>query len=306
MATSVDSVRVDSVGSWSVQKLRLLGEYLEARRLVMKEQAWCRDDHYIDAFAGTGSPVLHDAEELRYIAGSPRVALSLRNPFSRYTFIEMETWRVDRLNLLKSEFPERRISVVQGDCNRVMVERVTPRIRREPFNRGFVFLDPFGVNLAWDTIAAIAETQALEIFLNFPTMGLNRAALHNEPDSLDPEKIEKMNRVWGLEDWRDLMYTRKLGLFGIHEVKIEPTRAERLARLFVEHRLSKVFPHVTDPIPMYNSYGAPIYCLIFAGHNATGARIASHILGRQSRQPVPTRPRGKAAPAGTIQLPLTG
>ncbi|HEY7119262.1 MAG TPA: three-Cys-motif partner protein TcmP [Tepidisphaeraceae bacterium] len=303
---SVDPARVDTVGSWSVQKHQLLGGYLEARRLVMKEQAWCRDDHYIDAFAGSGNPVLNDAEELRYIAGSPRVALGLQNPFSTYTFIEMETWRVDQLKLLKSEFPERRISVVQGDCNRVIVEKVTPRIRREHFNRGFVFLDPFGVNLAWDTIAAIAETQALEIFLNFPTMGLNRAALHNDPDSLDPDKIEKMNRVWGSEDWRNRLYTRKLGLFGVHEVKIEPTSAERLARLFVEHRLSTVFPHVTDPIPMYNSYGAPIYCLIFAGHNETGARIASHILGRQSRQPIPSRPRRRTVPAGTIQLSLTG
>jgi hypothetical protein len=57
---------------------------------------------------------------------------------------------------------------------------------------------------------------------------------------------------------------------------------------------------------MYNSYGAPIYCLIFAGHNETGARIASHILGRQSRQPIPSRPRRRTVPAGTIQLSLTG
>jgi three-Cys-motif partner protein len=283
-----------------------MGEYLEARRLVMKGQAWCREDHYVDAFAGSGSPVLHDAEERRYIDGSPRVALGLDNPFTSYTFIEMESWRVDRLNLLRSEFPDRRIEVIQGDCNRVIVERVTPKIRREYFKRGFVFLDPFGVNLAWDTIQAIAETQALEIFLNFPTMGLNRAALHNGLDSLDADKIEKMNRVWGSEGWRDLMYTRRPGLFGDHEVKAGPTGAERLARLFIEHRLSTVFPHVTDPIPMYNSRGNPIYCLIFAGHDEIGARIATHILGRQKSQSPLPRQRTKAAPTGTLPLPLTG
>lgn len=305
MPASSHPVRVDPIGSWSVQKLELLGEYLERRRLIMKDQAWCRDgDHYIDAFAGSGRPVLHGVEELHYINGSPRVALGLENPFTSYTFIEMEPWRVERLNLLKAEFSDRKIAVVQGDCNDVLVQQVAPRIRREYFNRGFVFLDPFGINLAWKSIQAIAETRAIEMFLNFPTMGLNRAALHNDPDTLDNEKIEKMNLIWGAEDWRNEIYERRPGLWGEHEVKIATTRAEWLARLFIERRLSKVFEHVSEPIPMYNSRGIPIYCLIFAGHNAVGAKIASHILSRHPRQPVPSRPRVKVAPVGTLQLSM--
>jgi len=39
-----------------------------------------------------------------------------------------------------------------------------------------------------------------------------------------------------------------------------------------------VFSHVTEPLVMVNSKNAPLYCLISAGHNATGARIVGEIF----------------------------
>jgi three-Cys-motif partner protein len=34
--------------------------------------------------------------------------------------------------------------------------------------RAVVFLDPFGMQVPWKTIAALAQTAAIEVFLNFP------------------------------------------------------------------------------------------------------------------------------------------
>ncbi len=65
--------------------------------------------------------------------------------------------------------------------------------------------------------------------LNFPTMGLNRAALHNKPDALTKEGVAKMSNAWGSEEWRNLFYEQRVTLFGdTVEVKKGPTRAERL------------------------------------------------------------------------------
>ncbi|MBI5034049.1 MAG: three-Cys-motif partner protein TcmP [Chloroflexi bacterium] len=129
----------DVVGPWSEDKLKLLGKYLEAYTKIMQNQSWCRNGyHYIDAFAGTGRPRARDEE--RYIDGSPRIALSIRNPFNSYTFIEKELWRVQHLQKLRDEFPGRDIRIEQDDCNHVITTKITPQIRYEKFNRGLIFL----------------------------------------------------------------------------------------------------------------------------------------------------------------------
>ena len=267
----------DVIGPWSEDKLLLLRKYLHAYTLIMQGQAdWCRNGyHYIDAFAGTGRPRARDEE--RFIDGSPRVALTIQHPFNSYTFIEKSPWRVQRLQELQQEFPTRSIRILEDDCNRAITTEVTPRIRYEHFNRGLIFLDPFSMNVEWPTIEQIAETKALEVFMNFPVMALNRTALPNDPNTLTIAQIERMNRFWGSTEWRDDIYEEIPSLFGPVEVKIRRTTGVRLGRLFKE-RLGEVFSHVTEPLVMVNSKNAPLYCLISAGHNATGARIVGEIF----------------------------
>lgn len=267
----------DVIGPWSEDKLLLLGKYLHAYTVIMQGQTnWCRNGyHYIDAFAGTGRPRARDEE--RFIDGSPRVALTIEHPFSSYTFIEKSPWRVQRLQELQREFPPRSIRILENDCNRAITTEVTPRIRYDHFNRGLIFLDPFSMNVEWPTIEQIAETKALEVFMNFPVMALNRTALPNDPNTFTITQIERMNRFWGSTEWRDDIYEEIPSLFGPVEVKIRRTTGVRLGRLF-KKRLEEVFSHVTEPLVMVNSKNAPLYCLISAGHNATGARIVGEIF----------------------------
>jgi len=271
----------DVIGPWSEGKLDLLRKYLHAYARVMQGQKWCRNGyHYIDAFAGTGKPRARDAE--RYVDGSPRVALTIQYPFRSYVFIEKTPWRVQGLQELRAEFPERDIRIREGDCNQIIVTEVTPRIRYENLNRGLIFLDPFGMDIKWSTVEKIAETRALEIFLNFPVMALNRTVLPNDPNALTEAQIERMNRFWGSTEWRDDIYGEVRTLFGPVEMKIRRTTGKRLGQLF-KRRLLEVFPYVTDPLVMTNSKNAPLYCLMLAGHNQTGAKIVQDIFSRYGR-----------------------
>jgi three-Cys-motif partner protein len=271
----------DIIGPWSEDKLQLLKKYLHAYTVIMQGQTWCRNGyHYIDAFAGTGKPRARDEE--RYIDGSPRVALTIQHPFHSYTFIEKTPWRVQRLRKLEDEFLDRDIRIREGDCNHIITTEITPRIRYEQFNRGLIFLDPFGMNIEWSTIEQIAETRALEIFINFPAMALNRAVLPNDPNALTEAQIERMNRFWGSTEWRGDIYEEVPTLFGPVEMKIRRTTGQRLGRLF-KKRLGEVFTHITDPLVMTNSRNAPLYCLMFAGHNLTGAKIVRDIFQRYQR-----------------------
>jgi len=271
----------DSIGPWSEDKLALLRKYLEAYTTIMQGQRWCRNGyHYVDAFAGTGKPRARDEE--RYIDGSPRVALTIRYPFHSYTFIEKTPWRVQQLEKLKDEFPDRDVRIREGDCNDIIKTEIVSNIRYERFNRGLIFLDPFSMDVEWPTIQEIAGTRALEIFLNFPVMALNRTVLPNDPNALTEAQIRRMNNFWGSTEWRGDIYQQVSTLFGTVEMKMQPTTGKRLGRLFTR-RLREVFRHVTEPLVMTNSRNAPLYCLIFAGHNVTGARIVREIFQRYQR-----------------------
>jgi three-Cys-motif partner protein len=271
----------DSIGPWSEDKLGLLRKYLEAYTKIMQNQSWCRNGyHYIDAFAGTGKPRARDEE--RYIDGSPRVALTIQYPFHSYTFIEKASWRVQHLQKLREEFPGRDIRIEEGDCNHVITTKITPNIRYEQFTRGLIFLDPFSMDVEWSTIERIAETRAMEVLVNFPAMALNRTVLPNDPNALTQPQIERMNHFWGTTEWRGDIYEEVPTLFGTVEMKISPTTGKRLGQLF-KKRLTELFPHVTEPLVMTNSKNAPLYCLIFAGFNATGTKIIQQIFGRYER-----------------------
>jgi three-Cys-motif partner protein len=100
------------VGPWAKDKLDRLGNYLGAYTTIMKDQhRWCQGFHYIDAFAGPGDHTIRDTdsanrqivkaalldiaefgaeqeEQRQFLAGSPRVALSVPHPFSSYVFVE--------------------------------------------------------------------------------------------------------------------------------------------------------------------------------------------------------------------------
>jgi len=271
----------DTIGPWSEDKLELLRKYLNAYTRIMQNQSWCRNGyHYVDAFAGTGRPRARD--EARYIDGSPRVALTIQYPFHSYTFIEKEPWRVQRLQELQNEFPDQNIRIRQDDCNQVITREITPRIRREYFNRGLIFLDPFSMNTEWSTIEEIAVTRALEIYLNFPVMALNRTALLNDPDELTEMQAQRMNRFWGSTEWRGDIYEEVPTHFGTVERKIHRTTGQQLGQL-IKRRLAEAFPFVKHPLVITNSRNAPLYCLIFAGHSETGARIVQETFRRYER-----------------------
>lgn len=267
--------KIDLVGRWSEEKLDLLEKYLNAYTKIMKGKACCKNGYYyIDAFAGTGKPKSKDEE--RYIDGSPIVALRVNNPFKSYIFIEKEEWRVKKLEDLKREFSRIDIQIKQGDCNRIIIEDIASGIKYENFNRGIIFLDPFGMDIDWETIKAIARTRALEIFLNFPVMAINRSILMKDSKKVDKVKIERMNKLWGCSEWMADIYKEVPDLF---EKRIEkvPQTGRSLGNLF-QKRLRELFPFVTFPLVMRNSVNAPLYCLFFAGHNGTGKKIMEQIF----------------------------
>jgi three-Cys-motif partner protein len=291
------------------RKLRCLQEYLKAFSIALRKQEFACI--YIDAFAGSGTrtevapalPLFGEefAEEIT-TPGSARIAIDIEPALHSIVLIEEDASRFAELEQLAARYSGRRIVVLKGDANE-HVQRIcaeTPWRERTPGRRGIrgvIFLDPYGMEVSWQTVEATAKTEALDCWYFFPLSGLYRNAPH-DPAKLDAGKQASLDRVLGATDWRERWYEHQVLPKDIFETEAQAVRRTDVDAIeaYVKERLESVFKGgVLDPVRLHHRNGAPLASLFFAVSNPSPAAvklatdIASHILnsGRSSH----SRPR---------------
>jgi three-Cys-motif partner protein len=287
-------------GHWTEDKLDRVRKYLDAYQQALKNQPFRR--FYIDAFAGTGynelkaNPVPSEAVSLfpefaeeetkQFIDGSARLALKVEPPFDRYVFIEKNVKRFADLELLKLEFPDREIDVRRAEANEYL-DQICGHSWLARNERAVLFLDPFGMQVSWNTIAKIAATQAIDLWYLFPLGPVNR--LLKRSGDIPENWSGRLDAVLGEHKWQELFFRTNvsLGLFGEEVVTEKAAGFEEIAKYFVG-RLKTVFPGVAEnPLVLFSNNNSPLYLLCFAASNPKGSsiavRIAAHILGRPPR-----------------------
>jgi three-Cys-motif partner protein len=285
-------------GAHTEPKLQCLREYLEAYSIALKKQNFAR--LYVDAFAGTGSraevrpaiPILGRAEpEIVTTQGSADIALNTLPQFHHISLIEQDPSKIGALQEVIKRSGHPRAQVREGDANKIVKEicHKTPWRGRGTIGngiRGVIFLDPYGMEVEWSTVEAIAKTEALDCWYFFPLSGLYRNA-PRDPLKLDPIKIDSVNKLLGAEEWRDALYAKPppvetmFGMFDGVERRIDVDAIED----YVQKRLASVFKGtVLKPMRINNALGKPLASLFFAVSNRSPAAvglatsIASHIL----------------------------
>ncbi|MBI1927344.1 three-Cys-motif partner protein TcmP [Candidatus Poribacteria bacterium] len=284
-------------GAWTEEKLGRVRKYLVAYATIMNKQAF--RFAYIDAFAGTGYrtrkqdenpdelmfPEIAAPEMQDFFNGSARLALQVQPRFQKYIFIEKDENRFSELQKLKAEFPslQNDIELVQFDVNTYLKELCLNRSWKN--HRAVLFLDPYGMEVDWDTITGIAQTQAIDLWLLFP-LGIAVNRLLKKDGNIDVTMRSKLERFFGVTDWYDAFYQTisTETLFGKEMVTQKKGDFASIKQYFVK-RLQTVFTKVANnPLPLYNSRNNPLYLLCFAAGNPRGAptavNIAQHILRR--------------------------
>jgi len=279
--------RVDKIGSWSRQKLILLGKYLETYTSILntpKNYSWFKGCYYIDAFAGSVTPWDKDAQE--YIDGSPLVALKTIPSFNGFVFIEKDEKRLEgNIKPLIRAFPEKDIRVLPGDCNEILITDILPKFLKSKGLRGFIFLDPYGLELCWDTVEAIGLAGVFDVFVNFSVMGVYRQ-LGNTPP---PENVRAtIDAVMGTKDWLPEAYQRSTQLTLSEEFSPRVERKnERLPERLTEcyrKQLKTCFAYVSKGIMMRNASGGPIYSLILASQKELAIKKMHDIFLREEKR----------------------
>ena len=187
-----------------------------------------------------------------------------------------------KLESLRKEFGHLNITIYHGDCNKILGEQIFPQLSGATQKRAVAFIDPFGMNMSWETMTELAKLKTVEAFINVPVMGINRSVLKKNPKAISEQDKERMRCFWGDDDWIRMFYKDETTLFGPERVKL-PLRGLELGNHY-RKRLTTVFPYCTEPVLMTNSKGAPLYCILFAGHNATGIKIAGDIFRKYAKE----------------------
>lgn len=293
-------------GDWTEEKLARLRGYLMRYRQVFKKQTYLRT-WYVDGFAGTGSraerdepdketttdplfeDVYTDAETNTYRQGSATIALGLDDPFDRYLFIDQRKRHVDALETsIVQSHPSllARCEFKRGNANEVLKQWCAERNWKA--ERAVVFLDPYGMQVEWSTVEALAATRGVDLWYLFP-LGIGVSRLLTRDGEIDESWCKRLDLLFGLTDWRSRFYNvrEEEDLFGKREVVERDAPAEKI-QAFIQERLATCFVKVADGLILRNSRSNPLYSLCFAASNEKGApialRIAQSILKKDSRK----------------------
>lgn len=258
----------------TITKLEMLGKYLPAYTQALKKTPFRL--HYVDAFAGSGMCHVQVQGKRLMVPGSASIALDCTPPFHQMVFIEKSPRRAEALDRLKKRSPERDIEVIQDDANEAL-PRVVRRMQSQ--DRAVVFLDPYGMQLKWQTLQYLAESRLVDVWYLFPLSALYRQAARNAA-AIDEDKATALTLMLGTDEWRQAFYrpNPQQSLFGEQDSDIRGVEyPEMLA--WVKRHLEKIFAAVEPPKLLYQTtgkgrQGAPLFALFFAVSNPSPKAVA--------------------------------
>jgi three-Cys-motif partner protein len=280
-------------GSWTEQKLDILKKYLDAYNTALKNKPFKRV--YIDAFAGTGYrqqrkkeyevkgffEEFEQDESKEFLKGSAKLALESKPAFHRYIFIESDKKKINELKKLQGQHSEKsdKIEIIKSDAN----EFIQNYCDKEDWKntRAVLFLDPFATQVEWTTIEAVAKTKAIDVWILFPLMAINRLL------AKDAHKVSygRLNRIFGTKNWFECFYqTQTLNnIFGKSIETVNKACDFEGIGNFYKNRLKTIFTSVAEKSKVfYNSRESALFQLYFAVGNPRGApiaiKIAEHLL----------------------------
>jgi three-Cys-motif partner protein len=252
---------------------------------------------YIDGFAGTGYHELPNEECVtlfqdlgepeveEFLDGSASIALQVEPRFNKYIFIEKSKKKISELEKLRLEFPEKSpdIAIVNADANEYLSELCLKRTWKD--RRAVLFIDPFGMQLSWETLAAIGKTEAIDTWILFPVSAVNR--LLKKDGNIPPAWHRRLQIMFGESAWFDTFFPedKSTRLFGDDRAMRRKVGNIEAISDYFNNRLATAFAGVApNPYTLRNTKGAPLFLLCFAAANPNAVKpaikIAQDILKR--------------------------
>ncbi len=278
-------------GNHTEKKLQAVEQYLKAFLQVLSRQNF--ETIYIDAFAGSGArpldlggELLKEIDDARdFLEGSAIRALRLERQFDRYIFIEKDEAKLSELRTRVGNVAtaDANIDFICGDAAEKLIELCNVLKRKNV--RSVVFLDPFGSQVGWKTLKALADTGHVDLWYLFPS-GLSVNRQISSKGQFTPEQEKSLNRLFGPHDWKERLLRTEVtyDLFGPIETTEKAATISDITRFMIEC-LDEIFAGkaLKTWLPLGRD-GAHWYSLLFAMANSSesarkiGHEVAKHIM----------------------------
>ena len=261
----------ESSGFWTADKLYFVCQYLEQTTRGMKNRPhWKSGLTYIDLFSGSGISAVRDSSgKVHRYPGSPLIAASTPSPFDRLILAERDPSRLDALitRLGSTGFQGDIISFLV-DSNESIAD-ISAAVPTDSLNVAFV--DPYSLDVHFETIKQLASTRALDLILLFSDrfdLGRNVHRYY-----YPQEEQSKLDHFLGTTDWRQRLdqLDNQSGQ-GVREL---------FARIYSEQLQTIDYNHI-EHWPLEGPNG-PAFRLFFASKHQLGLKYCRIALS-ESRQ----------------------
>ena len=292
-------------GQWTEDKLDTFAKYVNAYLTIMNNNRYTYNWKliYFDGFAGSGSryeetnstsELLLDlfdgdainGDEINLYQGAAERILSIEQEgFDYYYFIDKDKSSINKLKdkLIGNYTKNGKLEFRCSDANDEVI-RMSKALKSDSKFRAMVLLDPFGMQVSWDTIASLANTHT-DLWILIPTGVIVNRLLDRKGEL---KHIETLSSFFGLgeDEIKSFFYKRRVvnTLFGEEEIVTKVSQPiKRIAELYIK-RLKTIFAYVTEePLVMYNTRNTPIFHFAFASNNETAKNIASQIIKKKTK-----------------------
>ena len=275
------------MGPGTKEKYEILGNYLPALSLIMRNQGY---EHYlIDACAGSG--MVFDPEKNVMVEGSPMILAKTRkivqsrikdkakSQQARCICIEVEDKTYEHLQKSLAQFSEF-ATAIKGDCNDKLdgvLDNISSDVKVKN-HFAFVYIDPFGFGkptIQRKTIERVLERNFTELLIHFTWEGVSRITGYamnvDDPNPTVASRARSDAQVLDAymgEGWR-----------AIEEKNYPPGRRRKEYVDLYTLRLKEYYPLSTfTEIPLGSQN--PDYFLFFASRNYSGFEIMNRVIGK--------------------------
>jgi len=279
-------------GPWTTKKLDAFSKYVWSYLTIMKKISHWKTI-YFDGFAGSGTKKkdvktdiykqlkISEEEEKTYKGAAERV-LNLKDDlaFDYYYFIDKNETSLKKLDEKLKANPGssgKNLIYKPGDANQWVTE-LAGALKTKKF-AALVFLDPFGMQINWNSIEQLKNTRS-DVWILIPTGVIVNRLLDKKGELKYARKLESFFGMTA-DEIKEVFYKTETSqtLFGEVETVSKVTKPiEKIARLYAT-RMRTIWDHVTEePLRLDNRNGAPIFHFVFASNNKNALKIASQII----------------------------
>jgi three-Cys-motif partner protein len=263
-------------GWWSEHKLDILSDYLPAftRAASRKAQG---TTVYLDLFAGQLDNRSRATQAP--IESSPIRALRVDPPLSTVVLFERPANAAALNRRLMADFPGRDIRVVPGDCN-AQLPHALAGLHDLRWAPTFAFIDQQAAEVRWSTLELLAHHKQrspykVELWLLVSPGQIARPLVQPH---LDHEFAHRVDAMLGDTRWRLALEARRGARIGPAVFREELTNWMRWR---LEHVLGYANTHVFE---LRNTFGRPVYSMVFATDNAAGNTIMSDLYWKAAER----------------------